>query len=168
MRWGATLAERIEHHSMPEPNSGCWLWTGALSKSGYGHIGMRNPKTTKLAHRISWLAFRGPILNEEQVLHRCDMRCCVNPDHLFIGSPSDNMKDMWTKRRHGLPTRRGETHPNRKLTEDDVRLIRASPKGTPGLAKRFGVDTSTIYAIRKGFAWKHISIDETIHGPGAR
>ena len=82
----------------PEPNSGCWLWTGAAINTGYGVINVR-PKLW-LAHRLSYRAFVGPI-GGLLVLHRCDVRCCVNPERLFTGSQADNMADMLGKGRQG-------------------------------------------------------------------
>lgn len=95
----ATLAERIEKLSIPEPNSGCWLWLGQVSSLGYGHIMLSPSRRKTKAHRASWEAFRGPI-GELQVLHTCDVRCCVNPEHLWLGTRSDNMRDMYAKGRH--------------------------------------------------------------------
>jgi hypothetical protein len=95
----ASLVERIEKLSMPEPNSGCWLWLGQLSYLGYGQIMLSPGQRKTKAHRAAWEAFRGPI-GKLHVLHRCDNRCCVNPDHLFLGTRSDNMLDMYSKGRH--------------------------------------------------------------------
>src|SRR3990167_3892348 len=90
----------FEDSYMPEPNTGCWLWTGATRYDGYGTRPWRG-KTSAQAHRIAWEVFRGPIPDGLQVLHRCDVRCCVNPDHLFLGTQLDNMRDMIQKGRKG-------------------------------------------------------------------
>jgi hypothetical protein len=96
-----SLLERFEAKIQPEPNSGCWLWDSSLTGGGYGTIGLGTRAQGKeLAHRVSWELFRGEIADGLWVLHKCDVRCCVNPDHLFLGTHSDNMRDCVAKNRH--------------------------------------------------------------------
>ncbi len=98
-----TLVERFEEKFTPVTESGCWLWTASCHDRGYGlfYTG-RNLKKGKMefAHRVSYELYKGtrPAANEE-VCHRCDTPCCVNPDHLFLGSHRDNMVDMVEKNR---------------------------------------------------------------------
>src|ERR1700728_2715027 len=106
----STLLERFEFYAMPEPNTGCWLWAGAVDSDGYGAICVgpdvkkERGYATKIrkAHRISYELFRGPIPDGLGVLHRCDMPCCVNPDHFFLGTNTDNVRDMIAKGRQNL------------------------------------------------------------------
>ena len=92
------LRERFEGKFTPEPNSGCWLWMAAGGADGrYGRIGVNG--NSRLAHRVAWELYRGPISGNEHVLHKCDVTICVNPDHLFLGSHADNMRDMAEKGR---------------------------------------------------------------------
>ena len=81
----------------------CWLWTGAISSSGYGsfRIGEKNFK----AHRQSYIMHTGQIPQSLEVCHSCDVRSCVNPEHLWLGTRSDNMKDMFSKNRNGISSR---------------------------------------------------------------
>lgn len=94
----------ITINSVPEPNSGCWLWTGKFLKNRYGIIkDSQTPfksKTKKwFAHRLSYRIHFGLIPNKLQVLHHCDTPACVNPKHLFLGTQKDNMADMKLKGR---------------------------------------------------------------------
>jgi len=92
--------DRIWRHVSPEPNTGCWLWDGALNNKGYGKIGFGGGNGgTRLVHRLMWEMQRGPIPDDLWVLHRCDVTICCNPEHLFLGTPLDNMQDMHAKGR---------------------------------------------------------------------
>lgn len=84
-------------HVHPEPNSGCWFWMGALFRTGYGAV--RYMAETHRAHRISFMLTKGAIPNGKYVLHHCDIKCCVNPDHLFLGDQFDNFMDSQRKGR---------------------------------------------------------------------
>lgn len=96
-----SVIDRFMQKVTPEPSTGCWLWTGAVDQSGYARlsIGRKN----KTAHRISYRLFIGDIPEGLLVCHKCDVRSCVNPNHLFLGTDSDNMKDMALKGRGWNP-----------------------------------------------------------------
>jgi hypothetical protein len=83
---------------IPEPNSGCLLWEGAVSRYGYGHI-RRGGKDIVL-HRMVWEEANGPIPDDLHVLHNCDVPACVNLNHLRLGTRSDNMTDIVVRGRH--------------------------------------------------------------------
>lgn len=173
------LAERFHSKYTPEPNSGCWLWIGADATCyGYGKILGPDGRAggSIYAHRASWLLHFGEIPDNLWVLHKCDVPCCVNPDHLFLGTHSDNMQDCARKKRnamqrhpesshfkeHRYHPNQGEKHRSAKLTGDKVREIRlryskAHHTGQQAaLAREYGVGERTISAIVRHQTWKHI------------
>lgn len=83
---------------IPEPNSGCWLWTAGVGIGGYGRLWC-GAGLTRYAHRFSYELAFGPVPSGMFVCHRCDTPACVNPDHLFLGTHRDNMRDMQQKGR---------------------------------------------------------------------
>jgi len=130
----------------------CWNFTGCLV-DGYGTVS-KNGNMQK-AHRISWEEENGPIPYGLYVLHKCDNRRCINPSHLFLGTPQDNMKDRDEKNRQA----RGEKHGRARLTEEDVMYIkRAASSGTSSvsLEQKFQVSRYTIRNIIVGKRWKHL------------
>ena len=135
----------------------CWLWTGSKFDTGYGCV---NRNWTAIgAHRISYELHFGPIPDGMFVCHRCDNKACVNPRHLFIGTPRENTQDMMIKGRHrvGMPTRpTGEDHPMAKLNWNAVRDIRLARKNGAllrELAGRYKVTEALISAIAKNKIW---------------
>lgn len=151
------VPERMEACIERVTESGCWLWLGSTIR-GYGvlSIGSRGNGTKRLvyAHRLSWELNRGPIRDGLHVLHRCDVPACCNPDHLFLGTHDDNMADMLRKGRapHGV------SHGRSRLTEDQVREIRAAHgRGVRpiDLARKHGVSDSAIHKIINWTTWSH-------------
>ena len=176
---GRTLAETIEAYSMPVTECGCWIWMGAQLSRGYGSLNAAGFRGK--AHRAAYKAFVADIPDGMHVLHKCDTPACVNPDHLFVGTHSDNMQDKHAKGRANTPTgtrnalsqfhclvksgerkapvapdRRGEKNTNAKLTEFDVLHIRNSNEKSTTLAKRYSVDRHTIIAIKKRKLWSYL------------
>lgn len=100
----------------------CWPWTGCKNWAGYGKVGVENQ--LKGTHRVAWELTNGPIPDGLHVCHRCDNPPCCNPDHLFLGTRSDNMRDAWAKGRGVHQVMHGEQHGMAKVTEADVREIR--------------------------------------------
>jgi hypothetical protein len=138
---------------------GCWLWVGAKNNKGYGQFRVQGKST--LAHRTSWILKNGEIPPHLNVLHKCDVRNCVNPDHLFLGTLKDNMRDCSNKGRLSVnwPGYKGEQHKLSKLTVAEVLEIRSDEKQRGygmRLAKKYGVSPSTIYDAAKGRLWAHI------------
>lgn len=135
---------------VPVTESGCWIWTGATSHSGHGQFYWKGKLSR--SHRVSWEIRFGAIPGDASVLHKCDVPCCVNPEHLFLGSQADNMRDMREKGRSCA----GEVNSHSKLTKEDVIHIRESAFGGAQMAATFGVSHSTICDIRAGRSWKHV------------
>lgn len=132
----------------------CWMWTASKQPTGYGQFAGEG-RTTVFAHRQSWILAYGPIPDGLWVLHQCDNRACVRPDHLFLGTNADNVADMVAKGRHP----EGAASSSAKLSEDDVREIRRSyvPGSAPLLAARFGVSAGTISDVTRGRSWRSLT-----------
>jgi hypothetical protein len=130
----------------------CWYWVGFRNHLGYGVLGRHR------AHRASWRLHIGPIPAGLMVLHSCDVRCCVNPEHLFLGTQTDNMRDMVAKGRHRTGDVSGERNPQSKLTAEQVRRMKAI-RAEGGLSYKkigalFGVGAMTAYRAITGRAWR--------------
>ena len=149
------------HYSIDE-NTGCWNWTGQkFTRSGYGTFKCKGLSNSPInASRASWILHKGKIDSRKiMVLHTCDNRLCVNPDHLFLGSGKENMQDCKQKGRLNI----GENRPQSKLTEDNVREARQLRQlGWPWkkLAKKFNVSGNCIGLAVMGLTWSHV--DEPI------
>jgi hypothetical protein len=140
------IMERFEANVFPEPNSGCHPWMGFVRPNGYGTIHLDRKR--EYAHRVSWRIHRGEIPHGLFVLHKCDVRCCVNPDHLFLGTAADNAADMVAKGR--------DRRPLPKLTASQVGEIRARVAGgvvQASLAREYGVSKATVCLIVSRQKW---------------
>ena len=146
-----TTQERFEQKFMPEPNSGCWLWTAACFTNGYGAFWFDGNQVQ--AHRMAWILEHGSISGGMHVCHKCDVRDCVNPDHLFLGTNADNTADKMAKGREA----RGETQGLAKLTEEQVKAIRRSGVSHCAIARDYGIHESNVRQIRSYRTWKHVA-----------
>lgn len=138
------LLERFKRHV--ERGKSCWLWTGNRNQAGYGQLRLGRRGGTVSAHRLAWQLFRGPIPDGLIVCHHCDNPSCVNPDHLFVGTHKDNAQDMIAKGRRAKSHRPHTRH--RKLTDDQVRSIRADDRKVFDIAMDYGVSDACVYGIK--------------------
>ena len=145
-----TILQRFEEKFTPEALTGCWLWTAACQPSGYGHMVLNGKVTT--AHRISYELYVSEIPDGMFVLHRCDVKLCVNPKHLFLGTQKENMLDMSAKGRADYK-HRGPLGVNAKLSESQARAIIADNRSHTKIAKDYGIAKSTVGAIKSGITW---------------
>lgn len=172
-RWTAGVRIKL-FWSKVNKTEACWLWTGGLNEHGYGIHG-----DGRAAHRISWMMEHGPIPPGFMVLHKCNVRNCINPDHLYLGNAKDNARDRdeaghtdrngilvaqqkWanmTKEekafaRRNIKYSRGEKHHRAKLTDAQAQEIRARyvPRKVTlqMLADEYGVNNATIHRIISG------------------
>lgn len=141
-----TPLERFERYYIPEPNSGCWIWIGSIHKSsGYAQLMYKNGKPIR-AHRLSYLLFKGKIPARLDVRHTCDIRCCVNPDHLLIGTRKQNMADAEKRGRIA----RGFKLPHTKLSEQQKTIIKYDSRTQAKIAREYGITQSHVSRIRSG------------------
>ena len=143
--------ERFMSH-VHKHESGCWLWTAYCMKSGYGFF--RNLTRHELAHRVSYRLFIGQ-LDARDVMHKCDMPNCVNPEHLNLGTRLENMQDAKRKGRMRI----GQSHGRSKLTEEQVNLIKKSSKLQREIAAEFGITQGHVSCLKLGKQWQHQNVN---------
>lgn len=150
------LQNRIFSKVAPDPNSGCWLWTGATFN--HGRPQLRMGSKVVLAARVAYMAFKGEQPGDLLVCHKCDTPLCVNPDHLFLGTHADNMADCVAKGRQAR--NRGEKAGRAVLSEAQVREIRSiyakGGIGSEALGREYGVTGRQIRYIVSGQEWGHV------------
>lgn len=145
------LIDRIMDRVSPEPNSGCWLWTGGTNVWGYGIVSLgRKEDGATSAHRAMYRVSKGEP-GQLHVCHECDNRLCVNPSHLFLGTQKENCADKMRKGRQ--QNQAGELSPSAKLTQDAVDDIRSRRLRGSEFARLYSVSPQAICDLQKGRTW---------------
>jgi len=149
MEWdkekSARAGANVKSHSRKEGE--CWLWTGALTPYGYGMLSVEGVVFS--AHRVSYAAFVGGIPADTMVCHSCDVRHCVNPRHLYLGTQAENMRDMAVRGRSG----------QLKLTDNQVRhmrQLRHAGMTQRSLGEMFGISRQHAGALVNGLARRYV------------
>lgn len=141
--------------SKVQKSDGCWEWQAALGHFGYGMFQYKDKNVG--AHRFAYEATKGPIPTGKFVCHSCDNRRCVNPDHLWVGTPADNTKDRDAKGRHWTYGHRGETNTNAKLDWEKVESIRSlyvtGKYSHRDLSAMFGVSCGAVSCVLENRTW---------------
>jgi hypothetical protein len=133
----------------------CWIWTGRKNWKGYGEVKCNN-KSYK-SHRLSWIIHFGCIPEKMCILHKCDNPCCVNPNHLFLGTHQDNMIDMFQKGRGNRAF--GTRVTPSKLNEEKVRSLRNdfySGMKRDDILMKYSISKRAMYLVAKRITWKHV------------
>jgi len=144
-----TIADRLESRSIRIPECGCRLWLGAVTSEGYGHLKVITPTRVAMVgtHRAAWECAYGPIPDGLHVLHRCDVRLCIEPTHLFLGTNFDNVADRVAKGRgHDVA---GERNPFAKFTDAQIAAMRADARKTSVIADEFGTSSAYVRQIKR-------------------
>jgi hypothetical protein len=139
---------RLDRLSRADKKTGCRIWKRKYTHNGYGELHYRDRRWP--AHRLAWFAHHGPIPEGYFVCHSCDNRRCIAIDHLFLGTPQQNITDMICK---GRGRWRSRLRPE-QVVDIKSRLLRGEPPR--GIARRYGVGYGTVHAIKSGKNWQHV------------
>ena len=157
-----TDSERFWSKYIPEPNSGCWLWMGTLSNNGYGvdcfgsmKDGTRRYSTT---NRLACELSHGPAPSKEhQALHKCDVKLCINPSHLYWGTRKDNGRDAKERGKTGGISRPGSANPRARLTESQAIEVLKSKEPAKVFVEKYGITRTQVSYIRNGKSWGYLN-----------
>ena len=153
------FVEYVEKRSVAIPFSGCRIWIGATTLGGYGNSSVAyRLHDTKIVHRALFQELQGPVPPGSHVCHHCDTPSCVNPDHLFLGTPTDNAQDRKNKGRSA--SRRGNLNGRSVLTPEaatEIRVLLKQGHSQQDVAGRFGVSQTTVSRVKIGSTWGELN-----------
>ena len=144
----------LEQRIQTVPWTGCWIWTGWVDENGYGRLKSSGSNKRIRAHRWSYELHKGAVPNGMFVCHTCDVRSCVNPDHLYAGTANQNNLDRKNRNRGGQLKISGELSKVRKLNKEQVLEIRNALGSLSSIAKKYGIGTSQVHRIKTNKHWR--------------
>lgn len=150
MNHSKKIHSRFEALYIPEPNTGCFLWLGALRGKGYGCFKVGNKN--QIASRVSYELYKGPIPEGMVVCHSCNTPSCVNPEHLYVGRYSDNTQQAVKEGRQFIAS--GTKNGQAKLTYEQVVAIRNDPRYQREIAKDYNISQLHVSRIKRKLVWK--------------
>lgn len=151
----APIKVKLEAYSIPEPNSGCWLWMASTGKNGYGQITMDGVKMG--AHCAAYRAYIGDIPKGMCVMHRCDTKTCVNPDHLTLGTQQDNVRDKVRKNRQSKGVETGLARLSEAEVLEIVALLDSAFLTQREIAARYVIGVGAVSKINTGHRWNYLT-----------
>jgi hypothetical protein len=145
------FSEKFEKYAVPIPESGCWIWCGSVSRYGYGTVTQGRGKSLH-AHRAAYEEKFGKVDDKLVIRHTCDVKLCVNVNHLIPGTQKQNIEDKVRRNRHA----KGQSHGMSKLTEEQARMIKMRAVTPKQAHEMFGISRTMASQIVAGMYWKHL------------
>lgn len=147
-----SILERFEDRYIPEPNSGCWLWFSNVNPStGYGRFYIDEEQKV-LAHQFSFAHYKGRLPHGLIIRHTCDIKCCVNPEHLIPGTHKQNTQDAIERGQHSM----GIRSPHAKLSEAEVLIVFSAQESISEIARRFSISRMQVQRIKEKKTWRKL------------
>lgn len=147
-----SLAQKLDFRSVFEPRTFCRLWTGGAAPNGYGTLSYQGVQY--YTHHAAWICAHGPIPAGLWVLHKCDVRRCINSEHLYLGTVQDNNNDMVVRKR--FRPLRGERSANARFTAGQIVDIRADRRSHRAIAADYAVSHRAIGDVKNYVTWRHV------------